>query len=238
MRHYRPPKRDASEPAIIEALRAAGASVVQLEAGRGGTPDLAVGYRAKTFLLECKTPERPRVRKGQNKIGFVPEGKLREAQKRWHDAWTGDPVRVVTTPAEALAAIGAAPVVPVGIEVLDKLPPAANPWGPCPCGEYRFRLYSEDERIGKDGRFHSRLVCSRRPVGQLMAESAAVRETEDALGAAMLDDAHRDVPGPVKFTGLLAATHARLAAGATRYRPTSTRASPRSGASRGGSGET
>jgi hypothetical protein len=43
-----------------------------------------------------------------------------------------------------------------------RLPPPANPWMSCPCGEYRFRLYSNDERTGKDGRWHSVLVCQRK----------------------------------------------------------------------------
>jgi hypothetical protein len=43
-----------------------------------------------------------------------------------------------------------------------RFPPPANPWMSCPCGEYRFRLYSNDERTGKDGRWHSVLVCQRK----------------------------------------------------------------------------
>lgn len=44
----------------------------------------------------------------------------------------------------------------------ERLPPPANPWVSCPCGDYRFRLFGNDERTGADGRWHSVLVCQKR----------------------------------------------------------------------------
>jgi hypothetical protein len=46
-------KRDAAEPAIVEALRAIGASVYHV--GGAGNPDLLVRYRGVWTPLEVKT---------------------------------------------------------------------------------------------------------------------------------------------------------------------------------------
>lgn len=79
-------KRDKNEPEIIEALTAAGASVVKLSIHN--VPDLLVGYGSKkTFLLEVKY--------GKNK--------LKDGQREWIDNWQGSPVYIVRTVEEALA---------------------------------------------------------------------------------------------------------------------------------------
>lgn len=72
-------RRDASEPAIVDALRKGGASVFRLV-----TPvDLLVGYRGKTILAEVKTP------------GTSYGKQLKPSQQRFADSWNGAPVVVL-----------------------------------------------------------------------------------------------------------------------------------------------
>lgn len=87
--------RDAAEPAIVAALEAAGATVVRLSAK--GVPDLLVGHRGVTYLLEVKTPKASR--SGNN-------GKANAGQAEWRARWRGGVVAVVETPEQALRAIG------------------------------------------------------------------------------------------------------------------------------------
>ena len=92
-------RRDANERAIIEALRAAGCDVLQLEdPDNEGIPDLLVmhaGFPLK--LLEVKTAT----------------GKLSVAQIEFHRRWWPH-VAVVRSPEAALEAMG---LVYVGIDV-------------------------------------------------------------------------------------------------------------------------
>ena len=101
-------RRDACEKAIIQALRATGCSVQQLDGT--GVPDLLVGYTsdempARLVLLECKDPDdgdrnsRSTGKKVANPLG------LRETQWLWWQKWTGPKPFVVTTPTEALDAV-------------------------------------------------------------------------------------------------------------------------------------
>ncbi len=83
---------DANQRAIVKALRAVGATVEHLHQLGQGTPDLLVGYRQKTFILEVKTAT----------------GQLTEDQKLWHRIWQGLPVAVVCSAEQAFKAIGAA----------------------------------------------------------------------------------------------------------------------------------
>ena len=81
---------DTVQPAIVKGLRQIGASVQVLSMVGGGCPDLAAGFRGKTFLLETKTGK----------------GKLNKKQQDWHAKWAGH-VAIVRTPEEAqLAVIG------------------------------------------------------------------------------------------------------------------------------------
>jgi len=74
-------KRDDAEPAVIEAFRAAGASVVQLSGT--GLPDLLVGHKGVTHLVEVKTGNK----------------RLRQTQVDWIRDWRGEaPVTVRTAP--------------------------------------------------------------------------------------------------------------------------------------------
>lgn len=80
-------KRDKNEASIITALRAVGCSVMQ-QSGKG-VPDLLVGQRGRTLLLEVKMP-------GES---------LTPAQEEFHARWRGAPIHVVTSVEEALAVL-------------------------------------------------------------------------------------------------------------------------------------
>ena len=98
-------RRDACEANIVRALEAAGATVTKLD-GKG-VPDLLVGYRGRTILIECKDPENGarNSRRGGKRVNN--ELGLRESQWAWWQEWRGDAPLVVTTPAEAVAVLGA-----------------------------------------------------------------------------------------------------------------------------------
>ncbi len=49
-------KVDSNQTEIVEALRGIGASVCVTSAVGQGFPDLTVGFRGSTFLIELKTP--------------------------------------------------------------------------------------------------------------------------------------------------------------------------------------
>lgn len=87
---------DANHVRIAEALRDVGAIVESLAAVGDGVPDLLVGYRSETHLLEVKDGA-----KTPSKRRLTPE------QRTWHERWRGRPVAVVLNETEALRAIGA-----------------------------------------------------------------------------------------------------------------------------------
>ncbi len=108
MTHRRASKRDANEGPIVEALRAVGAAVTFLSVT--GCPDLLVGYQGRTFLLEVKGLTATGLTSRFSSKGKRPDARgLHEDQQDWWAAWRGAPPAIVRTPAEALAAIGAAP---------------------------------------------------------------------------------------------------------------------------------
>lgn len=83
-------RTDHNQSEIVQALRAAGATVESLhEVGRG-VPDLMVGFRGDTFLFEVKGPR----------------GRLNALQVAWHGQWAGQ-VCVVRSAEEALRVVGA-----------------------------------------------------------------------------------------------------------------------------------
>jgi hypothetical protein len=88
-------KVDSTQPAIVDALKKAGATVQHLHAVGAGCPDLLAGFRGQNFLLEVK-PD----------FGSPSSRKLRKNQQEWHEGWKGH-VAVVETPGAALAVIGA-----------------------------------------------------------------------------------------------------------------------------------
>lgn len=83
-------KVDANQAEIVRALRAVGARVHVTSSLGGGFPDLTVGFRGQTFLLEVKQP-------GE---------KLTPRECVFFAEWTGHSA-VVYSVDNALAAIGA-----------------------------------------------------------------------------------------------------------------------------------
>lgn len=75
-------KRDIAEPEIVNALRGCGFSVERID-----TPvDLIVGFRRKTFLVECKTGKRG----------------LNANQKAFKSEWRGSEVITLRDAQEAM----------------------------------------------------------------------------------------------------------------------------------------
>jgi len=84
-------KVDTNQAAIVAGLRAVGATVHSTAALGRGFPDLAVGFRGVTYLLEVKQPKKA--------------GDLTPDERAFILAWRGH-VAVVTTLDEALEALG------------------------------------------------------------------------------------------------------------------------------------
>lgn len=93
---------DNNQREIVAVLRAAGCSVISLATLGRNAPDLLVGCRGRTALLEVKNPAR------RTKFGADERARL-ESQRRWHEAWAGAPPVFVRTPEEALQAVGLQP---------------------------------------------------------------------------------------------------------------------------------
>lgn len=106
-RHGGGDHRDANEGPIVDALEAAGATVSRLD-GKNGEPDLLVGFAGVNELMEVK---RPITSTGKTTGGAARpvnggDGVSTRPQLEWRAAWKGRPSLIVTTPTEALAAIG------------------------------------------------------------------------------------------------------------------------------------
>jgi hypothetical protein len=84
-------KVDLNHTEVVNALRAAGCTVQSLAEVGDGCPDLLVGYRGTTWLLEVKSPG----------------GSVTEDQVQWLARWRGGCTRVVYSPEQALAVVGA-----------------------------------------------------------------------------------------------------------------------------------
>ena len=87
-------RTDANQAAIIEALRAIGASVRDTSAVGKGFPDLVAGYRGRTWLLECKDGRKP-----PSARKLTPD--QIEFKATWRGHWA-----VVNSPEEALEIVG------------------------------------------------------------------------------------------------------------------------------------
>ena len=81
---------DANQNTIVETLRKAGAYVRIVTMG-DGVPDLLVGYKGYTLLLEVKDSEKP-----------PSARKLTAAEQKFFNEWTGGMLAVVNSPEEAL----------------------------------------------------------------------------------------------------------------------------------------
>jgi len=81
---------DANQNQIVDALRKAGA-VVRIISQGDGIPDLLVGYKGYTILMEVKDGDK------------VPSArKLTEAEQKFFDDWRGGMLAVVNSVEEAL----------------------------------------------------------------------------------------------------------------------------------------
>lgn len=90
------PKRvDGNHREIADGLRAVGASVRSTADVGSGFPDLAVGYRGQTWLLEVKDGSKPPSRRI-----------LTLDEQTFHNTWRGA-AAVVTSLDDALRTIGA-----------------------------------------------------------------------------------------------------------------------------------
>lgn len=84
-------RRDRNHRAIREGLRQVGADVVDLGDVGDSVPDLMVGFRGRTYLLEIKSEG----------------GRLSPGQSAFLERWRGGPAVVVWSLEDALRAIGA-----------------------------------------------------------------------------------------------------------------------------------
>lgn len=66
-------KPDENHPEIVKGLRQMGCTVFEAHRVGSKLPDLIVGYRNLTMLLEVKTPK----------------GRLRKGQEEWLSEWRG-----------------------------------------------------------------------------------------------------------------------------------------------------
>jgi hypothetical protein len=81
---------DANQEQIVSALRAHGATVRIVTQGNG-LPDLLVGYKGFTLLLEVKDGNK------------VPSArKLTPAEQKFFDEWTGGMLAIVNSADEAI----------------------------------------------------------------------------------------------------------------------------------------
>ena len=86
---------DQNQEQVVSALRAAGASVQSLAAVGKGVPDLLVGIRGRTILMEVKDGAKP-----ASARCLTPD------QQKWHGEWLGGTLCVVDGPEAALRALG------------------------------------------------------------------------------------------------------------------------------------
>jgi hypothetical protein len=86
-------KVDANHSEIVAALRKIGATVTSTAAIGKGFPDLAVGWRGMTLLLEIKDGAKP------------PSARqLTDDERKWHGEWRGH-ADVVESVEQALRAV-------------------------------------------------------------------------------------------------------------------------------------
>lgn len=81
---------DANQDQIVSALRACGATVRVVTQG-DGLPDLLVGYRGYTILMEVKDGRKP-----------PSARKLTEEEEKFFMSWTGGMLAIVNGVDEAL----------------------------------------------------------------------------------------------------------------------------------------
>jgi Holliday junction resolvase len=85
---------DRNHAEIVAALRKVGATVQSLATAGRGVPDLLVGFRGTTYLLEIKDGAKAPSKKALN-----------DEQIAWHGKWRGGPLAIVDSVDAALRAI-------------------------------------------------------------------------------------------------------------------------------------
>lgn len=80
---------DANHTEIVAKLRQCGATVVDLAKVGKGCPDLLIGFRGKTFLMEVKTAK----------------GYIRQTQEEFFTNWNGGQIAVVRSFDDALTVL-------------------------------------------------------------------------------------------------------------------------------------
>jgi len=88
-------RKDDNHNEIVRALISVGAIVIDLSGIGDGVPDILVGFRGQTLLLEIKDGSRSPSKR-----------KLTEAQLKFHGNWTGGPLAIVDSVEAALRMIG------------------------------------------------------------------------------------------------------------------------------------
>ena len=91
-------KVDDNQAEIVAALRRAGCSVCILSGVGNGCPDLSVGLRGVTYLLEVKDGSK-----------CPSKRRLTAGEQQWHEKWRGH-VAVVNSVDDALDAVGLRPL--------------------------------------------------------------------------------------------------------------------------------
>lgn len=87
-------KADANQAEIVQALRDIGAYVFVSHTLGRGFPDLVVGYRGKTYLIEVKDGNKP-----------PSQTRLTEDEQRFHDEWRGGALCIVYSVDDAIGVI-------------------------------------------------------------------------------------------------------------------------------------
>lgn len=85
---------DRNHAEVVTSLERAGMKVQSLASMGGGVPDLLVGFRGLSCVLEIKDGTLPPSARG-----------LTEAEKNWHATWPGHAVIVESAEAAVLAVI-------------------------------------------------------------------------------------------------------------------------------------
>ncbi len=83
-------RKDANHTEIVNALRKAGFSVIDLSTVGHGVPDLLVSKKWWAVLCELKTKE----------------GHVSKRQQEWHSEWAGIPVLVLNDTEQAVNIVG------------------------------------------------------------------------------------------------------------------------------------
>ena len=84
-------RTDSNHADVVEALRSAGVLVESLAGVGKGVPDLLCGVGGRLLLIEVKDGS-----KSPSQRTLTPD------QVKWHEAWSGFPVYVITSVSQAL----------------------------------------------------------------------------------------------------------------------------------------